>query len=202
MMLAAVMTPFSWRSMRMVRCCSLEFLTTRLLTLRMMSVTSSTTPGIVLISCCTPWIFTRVTALPSKLESKMRLRLLPTVTPKPRSNGSAVNLPYVSVNPVRSLITRLGSSKPRHRIRIDHNPPIGERKNEATACFPGSGSLDIGLKSGDFDNQLFADFLDVWIHVGPAGQAAYPPFRWLHAGAFQVIRDRRRAFLKSEFRQL
>src|SRR5437867_1661893 len=46
MMLAAVTTPFSWRSMRMVLGCSLRFLTTRLLMLRMMSVTSSTTPGI------------------------------------------------------------------------------------------------------------------------------------------------------------
>ena len=58
-----------------------------------MSVTSSTTPGMLLTSCCTPWIFTLVIALPSRLESRMRRRLLPTVTPKPRSNGSATNLP-------------------------------------------------------------------------------------------------------------
>ena len=45
-MSAAVTTPRSWRSMRMVRGCSEWFLTTRLLTLRMRSVTSSTMPGI------------------------------------------------------------------------------------------------------------------------------------------------------------
>ena len=60
---------------------------------RMMSVTSSTTPGIVLTSCWTPWILTRVTPLPSRLDSSTRRRLLPTVMPKPRSNGSAMNLP-------------------------------------------------------------------------------------------------------------
>ncbi len=93
MISAALTTPRSCRSMRMVFGVSVEFLTTKLLTFRTMSVTSSTTPGMVLISCWTPWILTRVTALPSRLDRRRRRRLLPTVTPKPRSNGSAMNLP-------------------------------------------------------------------------------------------------------------
>jgi hypothetical protein len=64
------------------------FLTTRLLMLRMMSVTSSTTPGMVVISWATPSILTRVTALPSRLESNTRRRLFPMVTAKPGSKGS------------------------------------------------------------------------------------------------------------------
>ena len=44
-----------------------------------MSVMSSTTPGIVVNSCCAPWILICVTALPSRLESRMRRRLLPIV---------------------------------------------------------------------------------------------------------------------------
>jgi hypothetical protein len=31
--------------------------------------------------------------MPVKLESMIRLKLLPMVTPNPRSNGSATNLP-------------------------------------------------------------------------------------------------------------
>src|SRR5881392_348449 len=34
-----------------------------------------------------------VTAAPSRLERRMRRRELPTVVPKPRSKGSALNLP-------------------------------------------------------------------------------------------------------------
>jgi hypothetical protein len=56
--------------MRIVLVWSVRFLTTRLLMLRMMSVTSSTTPGMVVISCCTPWILTRVTAR-LQVESRM-----------------------------------------------------------------------------------------------------------------------------------
>ena len=43
----------------------------------------------MLAPCSLIW----VTALPSRLESRMRRRLLPIVTPKPRSKGSAMNLP-------------------------------------------------------------------------------------------------------------
>ena len=59
------------------------------LRLRMMSVTSSTTPGMGENSCCTPSILTAVTAAPSIEESSTRRRVLPMVVPKPRSNGWA-----------------------------------------------------------------------------------------------------------------
>ena len=110
-----------WALMRIVFGWSDRFLTTSALTFKTMSVTSSTTPGIVLISCWTPWILILVTALPSRLDSRMRRRLLPTVMPKPRSKGSMENLPYMSVRLDRSACTRFGSSRPRQRIRM-RNP--------------------------------------------------------------------------------
>ena len=56
---------------------------------RMMSVASSTTPGIGENSCSTPSIFTAVIAAPSTEESSTRRSALPMVVPKPRSNGCA-----------------------------------------------------------------------------------------------------------------
>ena len=47
--------------------------------LRMMSVTSSRTPGRVVNSCATPSIFTEVTAAPSSEESSTRRSELPNV---------------------------------------------------------------------------------------------------------------------------
>src|SRR5438876_5451016 len=57
-----------------------------------------------------------VTAAPSSELSRIRRRLLPTVVPKPRSKGSAVNFAYVSVETCSSRVTREGSSRPRQRI--------------------------------------------------------------------------------------
>jgi hypothetical protein len=57
--------------------------------LRMMSVASSTTPGIGENSCSTPSILTAVTAAPSIDESSTRRMALPIVVPNPRSNGWA-----------------------------------------------------------------------------------------------------------------
>ena len=51
----------------------------RFLRLRMMSVTSSRTPGTEVNSWATPSIFTEVTAAPSSDESSTRRRLLPNV---------------------------------------------------------------------------------------------------------------------------
>ena len=59
----------------------------------MMSVASSTTPGIEENSCKTPSMRTAVIAAPSIEDSSARRRLLPIVVPKPRSNGWAKNLP-------------------------------------------------------------------------------------------------------------
>ncbi len=52
-----------------------------LLRLRRMSVTSSTTPGMVENSCRTPWMRTAVMAAPVIDDRRMRRRALPTVTP-------------------------------------------------------------------------------------------------------------------------
>src|SRR5450631_768461 len=61
-----------------------------------MSVTSSVTPCIAENSCKTPLIRTDVIAAPCSEDRRILLKELPRVVPKPRSNGSAKNLPYVS----------------------------------------------------------------------------------------------------------
>ncbi len=75
---------------------------------RMMSVASSTTPGIGENSCNTPSIFTAVIAAPSIELSKARRSELPTVVPQPRSNGCAENFPYLSVSVSGSAANRFG----------------------------------------------------------------------------------------------
>ena len=55
----------------------------------MMSVASSTTPGMGENSCSTPSIFTAENAAPSIEDSSTRRMALPMVVPKPRSNGCA-----------------------------------------------------------------------------------------------------------------
>ena len=57
------------------------------LRLRMSSVTSSTTPGIVENSCKTPSILTAEIAAPVREDNKTLLSELPNVTPNPLSNG-------------------------------------------------------------------------------------------------------------------
>src|SRR5689334_8621502 len=68
----------------------------RLFRFRMMSITSSRTPGTEVNSCATPSIFTEVTAAPSSEDMSTRRRLLPNVYPKPRSSGSTTKVPTVS----------------------------------------------------------------------------------------------------------
>ena len=67
--------------------------TIRLLTLRMMSVTSSITPGRLAELVLGALELDVGDGRAFEDESRMRRRLLPTVVPKPRSKGSAVNLP-------------------------------------------------------------------------------------------------------------
>ena len=62
------------------------------LMLRTMSVTSSRTPGIDENSCSTPSICTDCTAAPCSDDNSMRRSALPSVTPKPRSSGSATTV--------------------------------------------------------------------------------------------------------------
>ena len=68
----------------------------------MMSVASSTTPGIGENSWSTPSIFTAVTAAPSIDDSSTRRNAFPIVVPNPRSNGCAWKRPKRSVNVLRS----------------------------------------------------------------------------------------------------
>ena len=75
---------------------------------RMMSVASSTTPGIEENSCSTPSIFTAVIAAPSIELSSARRNPFPTVVPQPRSNGCAENRPYRSVSDSSSDARRFG----------------------------------------------------------------------------------------------
>ena len=62
--------------------------TTSCLMLRMISVTSSFTPGMVLNSCSTPSRRMLVTAAPGIDDRRLRRRELPIVYPKPGSSGS------------------------------------------------------------------------------------------------------------------
>ena len=57
-----------------------------------MSVTSSRTPAMVENSCSTPSICAAVMAEPCSDDSRMRRSALPSVTPKPRSSGSAIRV--------------------------------------------------------------------------------------------------------------
>ncbi len=59
---------------------------------RMMSVTSSRTPGIDENSWSTPSICTEVIAAPCSDDSRIRRSELPRVSPKPRSSGSATTM--------------------------------------------------------------------------------------------------------------
>src|SRR5512143_918334 len=93
------------------------------LRLRMISVTSSITPGRVENSCSTPSMRTAVMAAPSSDDRSTRRGALPSVMPNPRSRGSMTNLPYPVVFPA-SATTCFGMVRFFHFIR---QPPRGER---------------------------------------------------------------------------
>src|SRR5499427_1279051 len=64
-----------------------------------MSVTSSRTPAIEENSCSTPSICTDCTAAPCSEDNRMRRNALPSVTPKPRSSGSATTVATRAASP-------------------------------------------------------------------------------------------------------
>src|SRR5436305_10032754 len=97
--------------------------------LRMMSVASSTTPGIDWNSCSTPSILTAVTAAPSMDESSTRRRLWPIVVPSPRSKGCAQKRPYLSVNDSLSVARRLGFWNPLQSISSSPFGQVAQRGN-------------------------------------------------------------------------
>ena len=71
-------------------CCSLSFSRNRIsFRFKMISATSSVTPGTVENSCKMPLMRTATIEAPMSEESIMRRSELPMVWPKPRSNGSA-----------------------------------------------------------------------------------------------------------------
>src|ERR1700716_640023 len=95
--------------------------------LRIISVASSTTPGIDENSCRTPSIFTAVMAAPSIELSSARRRAFPTVVPQPRSNGCAEKRPYFSVSDSSSDARRFGFWKPFHISFLPFASAAGRR---------------------------------------------------------------------------
>src|SRR3954466_7088729 len=87
-MSAAVTSPGPCLRRYMVTGSSESELTTRPLRFRMISVTSSLTPGTVVNSCRVPSIRMLVTAAPGIDDRRVRRRELPRVYPKPGSSGS------------------------------------------------------------------------------------------------------------------
>ena len=82
------------------------------LMLSTMSVTSSRTPAIEENSCSTPSICTDCTAAPCSEDSSMRRSALPSVTPKPRSSGSATTVAIalrIAAGATCSLFGRISS---------------------------------------------------------------------------------------------
>src|SRR5688572_17925724 len=75
------------------------------------SAVSSTAPGIVENSCRTSSILTPQTAAPSRDDSSTRRSALPSVRPKPRSNGCTWNSPCLSLSDSGFFSTRLGRMK-------------------------------------------------------------------------------------------
>src|SRR3954451_3830114 len=90
-MSAAVTSPGPCLRRYMVTGSSESELTTRPLRFRMISVTSSLTPGTVVNSCRVPSIRMLVTAAPGIDDRRVRRRELPRVYPKPGSSGSTTN---------------------------------------------------------------------------------------------------------------
>ncbi len=90
-MSAAVTTPAPALRRYMMTGSSSSDEITRSFRLRMISVTSSTTPGSVENSCWFPSILMLVTAAPGMDDSRVRRRELPNVYPKPGSSGSMTN---------------------------------------------------------------------------------------------------------------
>src|ERR1035437_3597381 len=121
---------------------------------KMISVASSTTPGMDENSCMTPSIRTAVMAAPSIEDSSTRRRALPTVVPKPRSNGCAENCPYLSVSVSVFATKRFGFWNPFQSIAF--KPPLGPTLAGRLLCAP------ILLFRVKFDDHLF---LNRDIHV-------------------------------------
>src|SRR5487761_114372 len=116
----------------------------------MMSVASSTTPGIGENSWSTPSIFTAVMAAPSIELNSARRNALPTVVPQPRSNGCAENRPYLSVSVSSSAANRFGFWNPFHIFQPSFLAHLSIFRNRAMRNLL---TLLLGI---EFDDQLLA----------------------------------------------
>src|SRR5882672_10270307 len=94
-----------------------------------MSTTSSCTPSMLVYSWSTPSISTSVTAAPGMDESSTRRSALPSVWPKPRSNGSMTTRAWrgatgctLTTRGLRNSLTDdcIAAYLPLFRIQLDH----------------------------------------------------------------------------------
>ena len=125
---------------------------------RMISVTSSFTPGMVENSCWTPSILTDVTATPGSEESSTRRRLLPKVVPKPLSSGSAINLAVGTVGLAAQRSQFFGSII----FTIYNNPPYSDSPKRPCMYWFAFPMLDVCIRGDYLDVQL--DDRDARLH--------------------------------------
>src|SRR5258707_477459 len=126
-------------------------------TLRTISVISSSTPGSEENSCSTPSICSEVIAAPCSEESSTRLSALPSVRPKPRSNGSATTTATREVSSPGSTESCFGLMRACQffcstsgtscrsgatAIVAASNPGRDQRRPRIRGGAPGAGALD------------------------------------------------------------
>src|SRR5712671_136764 len=107
------------------------------------STTSSCTPSMLVYSCSTPSISTSVIAAPGMLDSSTRRRALPSVWPKPRSNGSmttracrgATGCTLTTRGLRNSLTEDCISTSPLLRIQLDDQVLVDVREHILTSRY-------------------------------------------------------------------
>src|SRR5258708_10103471 len=107
------------------------------------STTSSCTPSMLVYSCSTPSISTSVIAAPGMLESSTRRSALPSVWPKPRSNGSmttracrgATGCTLTTRGLRNSLTEDCISASPLLRIQLDDQILVDVREDILTSRY-------------------------------------------------------------------
>ena len=147
------------------------------LTLRTMSVTSSSTPGIDENSCSTPSICIEVTAAPCSDDSSTRRSALPSVRPKPRSSGSAT-----------TVATRVGivARLDRELLRLDQSLPISSASRARPQSFERDG-IAAALDTPARDQSASSSYAGLGAGAGGAGASDPAPL----GRAAAVMRDRR-----------
>src|SRR5271163_1190017 len=160
--MALVTTPGFSTLTKMVLAWSLFSFSGTCFRFRMISVASSTTPGIEENSWSTPSIFTAVMAAPSMELSSARRSALPTVVPQPRSKGCAEKRPYFSVSDSSSEARRFGFWKPFHIFFHPSGGPMNGSlvaisvKSAGTKARPLQSQKPCLLRV-EFDDELLVD---------------------------------------------